>query len=116
TAFDKSNIPLDRGSAPPSNCQHVRADIDSGNAPIRRDSFYRPQRDRAGPCAKVEHVLAGLEISPFYDMLDNRPEALIDLANIDRYHPIPDVDLPGQPFGILLLIHLCLHRGRSRGV
>ncbi|HZA01487.1 MAG TPA: hypothetical protein VE665_04325 [Hyphomicrobiaceae bacterium] len=52
--------------------------------------------------------MAGLEISPFYDTLDNRFKALVDLASIDRYHPIPDADLPRESFGILVLIHLRL--------
>src|SRR4029453_7809147 len=117
TAFDKSNVRPSRGSAPPGNCQHVRADIESRNASVRRDGPPPPRGARAGPRAKVEHVLARLEISTFYDTLDNKLKALIDLASVDRYHPIPDADLPRQPFGVLPLIHLgllssCLSEGQ----
>src|SRR5262249_24246304 len=39
-------------------------------------------------------------------MLDDGLKALVYLANIDRHHPVPDADLPREPFGVLLLIHL----------
>src|SRR4029453_14231599 len=101
----------------PANRKLVRADIKRRNASFRREGLRRPQRDRAGPRAKVEHVLARLEISTFYDTLHNNLKALIALAGVDRYHPTPNADLPRQPFGVLPLIHLgllssCLSEGQ----
>src|SRR5207253_4030827 len=54
----------------------------------------RPDRHRARSGAEIEHLLTPLQRRPPDYTVDDLPEPVIDLAQIDRRHAIPYTHLP----------------------
>jgi len=83
--------------AAPGQREHLRADIETRDAPARSDKSGGSKSHWAGTGAEVERPLAWFQPCAGDDLFDHRIEAPIDFALVNLRHPIPNLGLPGEP-------------------
>ena len=87
---------------PPRNPPHFGADLQRGDVPSGDDEESRLDGYRAGSGAQIEDMLTRPQRPAADDAVDDLCEAIIDVAEINWRHAIPNTELPPQPFSLVL--------------